>query len=70
MEVVKIPLSQLHPNTGQIDGLPENPRTWTDADVEKLAKSLIETPELFEARPPAGCRAHYLVLFPRLILQR
>lgn len=64
MEVVKIPLSQLHPNTGQIQGLPENPRTWTDADVAKLAKSLVETPELFEARPIIATpyRGGYVIL--------
>ena len=28
-----------------------NPRQWTKEDVEKLAASLKETPELFEARP-------------------
>ena len=36
---------------GQIDGLPINPRQWTKGDVAKIAKSLEETPELFEARP-------------------
>lgn len=44
-------LTQLEPNTGQIEGLPLNPRQWTKTDIDKLAVSLTETPELFEARP-------------------
>lgn len=38
-------------NIGQIEGLPANPRQWTQTDIDRLAKSLEETPELFEARP-------------------
>lgn len=44
-------LAALAQNTGQIDGLPSNPRQWTQTDIDRLAKSLEETPELFEARP-------------------
>ena len=51
MQIVKLKLSELAPNTGQIPGLPINPRQWTKGDVEKIAASLKETPELFEARP-------------------
>ena len=51
MEIVKLKLSALEPNTGQIPGLPINPRQWTRSDIDQLAKSLTETPELFEARP-------------------
>ena len=51
MEIVKLKLSALEPNTGQVPGLPMNPRQWTASDVEKIAASLTETPELFEARP-------------------
>lgn len=46
-----LPLAALAQNTGQIDGLPSNPRQWTQTDINRLAKSLEETPELFEARP-------------------
>ena len=38
-------------NEGQIEGLPRNPREWASEDVERLAKSIQETPELLEARP-------------------
>ena len=48
----RIPLSLLDFNTGQIPGLPANPREWTDHELKRLAKSLKETPELAEAR---GC---------------
>ena len=51
MEIVKIKLSELEPNAGQVEGLPVNPRQWTKTDIDNLAKSLKETPELFEARP-------------------
>lgn len=51
MQILKLKLSELTPNTGQIPGLPSNPRQWTKSDVDKIAKSLKETPELFEARP-------------------
>ena len=51
MQILKLKLSELTPNTGQIPGLPSNPRQWTKGDVDKIAKSLKETPELFEARP-------------------
>lgn len=51
MEITRLKLKDLEPNTGQIDGLPINPRQWSKGDIDKLAKSLKETPELFEARP-------------------
>lgn len=51
MEIVRLKLSDLEPNAGQIDGLPVNPRQWTKTDLDSLALSLRETPELFEARP-------------------
>lgn len=51
MQIVKLKFSELQPNTGQIPGLPINPRQWTKSDVDKIAASLKETPELFEARP-------------------
>ena len=47
----KTPLSQLEQNTGQIPGLPANPREWGQDEIDRLAKSLRQTPELFEMRP-------------------
>ena len=51
IEFTTLPLAALEPNKGQIEGLPANPRQWTKEDIDKIAKSLRETPELFEARP-------------------
>lgn len=51
IEFTTLPLAALQPNKGQIPGLPTNPRQWTKEDIDKIAKSLKETPELFEARP-------------------
>ena len=51
MKTVRLAIKDLEQNTGQITGLPANPRSWTKTEVEKIAKSLRETPELFEARP-------------------
>ena len=51
MQIVKLPITELETNIGQIPDLPMNPRQWTKEQVETLAKSLRETPELFEARP-------------------
>lgn len=52
MEFKKIHLTRLNFNTGQIQGLPPNPREWTDLEIKRLAKSMKGTPELTEAR---GC---------------
>lgn len=51
MDIIKINIESLELNTGQIEGLPANPRTWTQTEIDRLAASLLETPELFEARP-------------------
>lgn len=51
MNITRLPLGKVKQNTGQIDGLPSNPRQWTQTDIDRIAKSLEETPELFEARP-------------------
>lgn len=51
MEVQEIKIGKIVQNKGQIVGLPSNPRQWTKADVERLAASIEETPELLDARP-------------------
>lgn len=48
---MELKISQLAQNKGQIAGLPANPRQWQKADVERLAQSIEETPELLDARP-------------------
>ena len=44
-------MASLEMNIGQIPEIPMNPRNWSRSEVDKLARSLVETPELFEARP-------------------
>lgn len=51
MEIVRLKVKDLQMNDGQIAGLPKNPRQWTRDDVNSIAASLAETPELFEMRP-------------------
>lgn len=64
MKVERIETERLELNIGQIEGLPANPRSWTREDIDRIAKSLKETPELFEMRPcivyPQGDK--YIVL--------
>lgn len=50
METKRIELTDLVLNEGQVAGLPTNPRQWTKKELDKLKKSLQETPELLEAR--------------------
>lgn len=50
METARIKVNELLPNTGQIEGLPSNPRQWTKDEMDSLKKSISETPELLEAR--------------------
>lgn len=52
MEHKRIKLSKLVQNNGQLDGVPKNPRQWSKDDVERLKRSIEETPELLQAR---GC---------------
>ena len=51
MNTTRIPLKDLQQNTGQLPGLESNPRRWTRTEVDKISRSLKETPELFDARP-------------------
>lgn len=51
-EYQRISISLLQENRGQIEGLPANPRQWTRTDLDRLEKSIEETPELLDAR---GC---------------
>lgn len=47
----RIDIKLIKPNTGQIEGVPANPRQWKKGEVEKLARSIEQTPELFDLRP-------------------
>lgn len=50
METRKIKLADIQPNRGQIEGLPRNPRKWDKEEMDRLKRSIEETPELMEAR--------------------
>lgn len=50
MEQKRIKLKDIAQNTGQVKGLPSNPRTWTRDELDRLKASIEETPELLEAR--------------------
>lgn len=51
METQQISIKKIKRNDGQIPGVPKNPRKWANEDVDRLARSIKETPELIEARP-------------------
>ena len=45
-----LPLPALHPNEGQVEGLPKNPRFIRDPKFKKLVKSIQDDPEMLELR--------------------
>lgn len=46
-----IGIDRIQLNTGQLDWLPRNPRTWTQEDIDKTAASIVEDPDFLEDRP-------------------
>jgi len=50
MKLVTIPISKLHTNNGQIEGVGKNPRFIRDEAYEKIKKSIIDDPEMLELR--------------------
>lgn len=50
METKQIKLAEIQPNRGQIEGLPKNPRKWGKSELDRLKRSIQETPELMDAR--------------------
>lgn len=46
IQTKEISLQELQSNTGQIDGLPKNPRFIKDAKYQKLKQSIEEAPEM------------------------
>ena len=50
LQAVMIPLDKLENNTGQIDGIPANPRTITKKEADRLKKSIKDTPEMLNVR--------------------
>lgn len=50
IEKKNIPISKIEPNTGQIDGLPKNPRFIKDEKFKSLVKSIKDHPEMLDMR--------------------
>lgn len=50
MQQQLIKISKLKANSGQIEGLPKNPRTSKTSGDEQLRKSIIDSPEMLEFR--------------------
>lgn len=50
MKITKINISELKNNTGQIEGLPKNPRFIRDEKYKKLVQSIKDDPEMLELR--------------------
>ena len=50
INTIQVPVSQLVPNNGQIDGIPKNPRFIRNERFEKLVKSIQDNPEFLGAR--------------------
>lgn len=48
---LNIATSKLVGNSGQLDWLPRNPRTWTLGDVNRTIKSITTDPDFLEDRP-------------------
>ena len=46
----EIAMSDLHPNTGQIEGMPKNPRFIRDPKFRLLVKSIEDDPEMMDLR--------------------
>lgn len=50
METQMLPISMVSPNTGQVKGLPKNPRFIRDEKYKKLIQSIKDDPEMLELR--------------------
>ena len=44
-------LASIQLNTGQLEWLPANPRTWTQTDIDATRDSILEDPDFLEDRP-------------------
>lgn len=67
MNAVNIKITNLHPNTGQIPGVPANPRFIKDESYEKLKQSIIADPEMLDLRellvyPHPDKAGHFIII--------
>jgi len=62
-----IKITNLHPNKGQIPGVPANPRFMKDESYEKLKQSIIDDPEMLDLRellvyPHPEKKGHFIII--------
>ena len=50
MTTKNIPISQIENNTGQVEGLPGNPRITNPVKLDKLVESIKQDPEMLKLR--------------------
>jgi hypothetical protein len=67
MDAVLIKITNLHLNTGQIPGVPANPRFIKDESYEKLKQSIIDDPEMLDLRellvyPHPEKKGHFIII--------
>lgn len=63
-QAVMLPMEQLEENTGQLEGLPKNPRLIKGDKFKKLKKSIQDNPEMLALRellvyPMGGGQVHH-----------
>lgn len=49
-QFVTLPVGRLEPNTGQLEGLPENPRKISDEKLELLKENIVRYPDMLSIR--------------------
>ena len=54
MNIKRIPIEKIELNTGQIEGLPANPRQWTRDDIDRIAASLKRHPNCSRCAPASS----------------
>ena len=62
METKSVKISDLSPNTGQVEGLPKNPRIIKDERYKKLLNSIKEDPEMLQLREVIAYRYKGLLI--------
>jgi len=50
-DILSVPIGELEENSGQIEGVPANPRLIRDENFRKMVKSIKDDPEMMELRP-------------------
>lgn len=62
MELTRVKLKDLTTNTGQLEGVPSNPRLIKDNDFKNLKRSILVFPKMLEMRPVVMARYNALCI--------